>query len=701
MLIVVVLCDLPTTFSITAQVERVEFITDDNQSIEWSLKNSVILENGDDSSKRTFTGLLTIETASNVIVERVSNGPLTISINSMQDNKTVGTFLSENDLTSTQAGKKIGITIDNITKYVNNGQTILLPIIGKDVRLGITIWNRLRGSTAILRSGKVTMLGKTILSDVFNVGENTLDAGDQIKVEDEESLSYGFVLLDERAAMTASYRAIGKQAKITRPGGHNYSISTTIYNRLMKDTFVIALWAILGAIIAAYTFLFKKEKTSGLPLLRCYCFALKRNKLQMRNKFFIIACLMYLLFQTADLFAEEVFIKTNIQQVGRGITKLFEGECIVITPKHIVENANPPVEVYFPLPYNKKVTGNPKIFVGLDIALITLDSNNLRCSTYNITTNFDKLIKNITSGQLIITDESGVTIRESVKIISTYLDTIKIRPDNTSFILKKGHSGSALYAVDKNGELFLAGILLTFDREEGTGSVFRIDYIDRNVLSAFKKPPIPTLSPTPPPPPSYEPEMVLVPGDKSIGIQSFYISKHEITFEAYDYYCEEMKIKKPDNKGIPLNKKYPVFNVRYDEAVRFTQWLSDKTKETYRLPQKEEWLRACRYKGGGKYPWGTDNSTKIVKLYANYSETRKEEPNIVGSYKATGVGIYDMAGNVFEWIGDSDEPSRRGLHYIAGGSYDQSIPYLECDNFTLSYGEAKSYIGFRVVREIK
>ncbi|MBF0521292.1 MAG: hypothetical protein HQK92_16395, partial [Nitrospirae bacterium] len=145
--------------------------------------------------------------------------------------------------------------------FVNKGQTVLLPLIGKDVTLGIVVNDKLCGSAAILRSGKVTMLGKTILGDVYKVMESTLDAGDQITMKGQESLSYGFVLLDERPALTASYRTIGKYALLSHTGFNSYRMSASWLDLLMKNTFVTALYTILGAIYSIYKLFSKKEKT--------------------------------------------------------------------------------------------------------------------------------------------------------------------------------------------------------------------------------------------------------------------------------------------------------------------------------------------------------------------------------------------------------------------------------------------------------
>ena len=70
----------------------------------------------------------------------------------------------------------------------------------------------------------------------------------------------------------------------------------------------------------------------------------------------------------------------------------------------------------------------------------------------------------------------------------------------------------------------------------------------------------------------------------------------------------------------------------------------------YRLPTEAEWEKAARGGVGGKlYPWGTD---EISAELANYNASNKSKTMPIGSYGANGYGLYDMAGNVWEWTWD-------------------------------------------------
>ncbi|MBD3290489.1 SUMF1/EgtB/PvdO family nonheme iron enzyme [candidate division KSB1 bacterium] len=118
----------------------------------------------------------------------------------------------------------------------------------------------------------------------------------------------------------------------------------------------------------------------------------------------------------------------------------------------------------------------------------------------------------------------------------------------------------------------------------------------------------------------------------------------------------------------------PVVNVSWQEAIKYCQWLSEQTGKNYRLPTEAEWEFAA---GGGskrEYPWGNETPTP---KHANYADSKIGKTTPVGSYPLgmTPEGLFDMAGNVWEWCDDWYDEKRRVLR---GGSFDGYGYYLRC-----------------------
>jgi sulfatase modifying factor 1 len=193
----------------------------------------------------------------------------------------------------------------------------------------------------------------------------------------------------------------------------------------------------------------------------------------------------------------------------------------------------------------------------------------------------------------------------------------------------------------------------------------------------ISKSPVSQVTPTPQPIPIIPPSptlpqitgkdgapMVLIPaGDFQMGsndsddekpvhtvyLDAFYIDIYEVTNAQYKKFMDATKYKEPnywnDSKFNAPN--HPVVGVRWNDAVAYTKWAGK------RLPTEAEWEKAAR---GGlvgkKYPWG-DNLTHDD---ANYSGTGGKDKWVntspVGSFAPNGYGLYDMAGNVWEWCAD-------------------------------------------------
>lgn len=195
--------------------------------------------------------------------------------------------------------------------------------------------------------------------------------------------------------------------------------------------------------------------------------------------------------------------------------------------------------------------------------------------------------------------------------------------------------------------------------------------------------------------------------------------------------------KKNENHGAPLEDgdNQPAFGIGFADAVAFCEWLSKKEGKTYRLPTDKEWSYAAgighkeKWTKGttpemrmaqkvGDYPWGKNFPPKTADRVGNYADMSRHEkfegdPFIsdytdgvvatapVMSFKPNEQGLYDIGGNVAEWVSDwwNDDKS---LHVLRGGSWiTSSTDDIRSSHRSNVSGGTSYYLayGFRVVLE--
>ena len=100
----------------------------------------------------------------------------------------------------------------------------------------------------------------------------------------------------------------------------------------------------------------------------------------------------------------------------------------------------------------------------------------------------------------------------------------------------------------------------------------------------------------------------------------------------------------PSDRKWGRRDRLPVVNVNWVDAQAYVEWLSEKTREAYRLLSESEWEYVARAGTTGPFHTGTTISTER----ANYNG----QPVEVGSFPANRFGLHDVYGNVWEWVED-------------------------------------------------
>ena len=196
---------------------------------------------------------------------------------------------------------------------------------------------------------------------------------------------------------------------------------------------------------------------------------------------------------------------------------------------------------------------------------------------------------------------------------------------------------------------------------------------------------------------------------REVTVNSFYISKFEVTQEIFESVMGSSMSYFP-------NPQVPVNNLSWQQAVYFVDQLNELTGENYRLPTEAEWEFAA--KGGNKSEGYIYSGSNNLDDIAWYSKNSENSAHPVGLKQPNELGLYDMTGNVGEFVIDafddtyyryapSDNPNNAkhsdiGLSHksVRGGSFaydsDESESYRR--DFA-SQSITMSDMGLRLVKD--
>ncbi|MEZ4865409.1 MAG: SUMF1/EgtB/PvdO family nonheme iron enzyme [Caldilineaceae bacterium] len=143
-------------------------------------------------------------------------------------------------------------------------------------------------------------------------------------------------------------------------------------------------------------------------------------------------------------------------------------------------------------------------------------------------------------------------------------------------------------------------------------------------------------------------EDTLAQGDEKpqhpVYVDAFWIMQTEVTNEHYQRCVDANGCTEPNNSrwDDPAYAERPVTNVTWTQANAYADWMDGQ------LPTEAQWEKACRGPDNSIYPWSNEPPTAERLNFNNNVRGTKE----VSSYTAGTYGLYDMAGNVWEWTAD-------------------------------------------------
>lgn len=229
-----------------------------------------------------------------------------------------------------------------------------------------------------------------------------------------------------------------------------------------------------------------------------------------------------------------------------------------------------------------------------------------------------------------------------------------------------------------------------------------------------------------------------------VKVDSFWMGKYEITWEQYDAFVygnfeEQGFIDKSKLEALGIDavtgatapyedmsggmgkEKSPAVNLTQYAAISFCKWLTAKTGVFYRLPTEAEWEYVCKK--------GNTDAIDTLSEVAVYKEAMDSKSEITGSRKPNSLGIFDMLGNVSEWVLDQYEedfytrspkdnpwnrPTELYPRVLRGGSWKDTADKICCTARQQSLPKWKRqdpqipkssfwhtnapFVGFRIVR---
>ena len=197
----------------------------------------------------------------------------------------------------------------------------------------------------------------------------------------------------------------------------------------------------------------------------------------------------------------------------------------------------------------------------------------------------------------------------------------------------------------------------------------------------------------------------------------FAVGKFEVTFDEWDACAADggcMPNTRPDDYEWGRGRR-PVINISWNDSQTYLAWLSQKTGKTYRLLTEAEWEYAARAGTTTKFAFGDEITHEQAQF--SYGKPGVGQTVEVGTFAPNAWGLYDMHGNVWEWVQDCyyinyvqapndgsafDPPPGCIYRSLRGGSWDYA-PYdiRSAARYKLPASTKLEETGLRVARSLE
>ena len=197
----------------------------------------------------------------------------------------------------------------------------------------------------------------------------------------------------------------------------------------------------------------------------------------------------------------------------------------------------------------------------------------------------------------------------------------------------------------------------------------------------------------------------------------FAMGRYEVTFAEWDA-CRRAGgcSHAPGDEGWGRGSR-PVIHVSWKDAKEYVDWLSEKTGRTYRLLSESEWEYAVRADTDTPYYWGAEAGSGRANCGGCEGRGGGAKTAPAGSFPPNGFGLFDMSGNVWEWVEDcghrdytgapSDgsawlKPGDCRLRMLRGGAWDDAAARVRSAIRYWEFADTRrDVIGFRVARVLR